>query len=296
MKRFDNKHRDEGKKRPNFGGRDRNFGDRREGGFEGRPAQGARHGYEARGGQEGRSGGYESRGRTDRSDERGGYAGRDRSFGDRRFGDRPRPNTFRRDDGPSGGYGRPAFGQASSERRDAPRAAAPTRDVPAPSRGPVPVARLKNGVRDANRALAEVVEQFGHTLEGGYDISELEVTVSFGDDGRFLGFGQGGAAAMTLSITPVDSEALLDADEDTGVDMDESLEGGAMADASFDDDDEQEDDIDESAMMRSTNSDTDAAEDEDDALHENLASKSAELASHAEKSARSKTPQPTFDA
>ena len=203
------------------------------GGGGGRGAPQGRGGYPQRGGFESqgpkrpfRGEGSERRGSDDE-----GFGGRrpfqgreERSFGGgfdrqtgRSFGPR---NTYRREDGPGGGQG---F-RDRAPQHDAPRsqAGAPApRPMAAPVSRPVPVARLKEGVAQANRALAEVIEQFGSTLSGDYDISALEVSVSFSEDGRFLGFGQGGAATMTLSVTPLSAEEILEGEEGELMTMDD---------------------------------------------------------------------------
>ena len=206
-----------------FGGRGQDFrargprgDDRRMG--EGRgPRDGAGpRSNDFRGGEfRGRSGGFERRGNF--QDERG-----------------PRPGTYRRPDGAQGGYGR------------APAPFAPRGQAPAPSVAAAPscvnAQQLKAGIGQANKALAEVIEQFGHTLRGDYDIGAIEVTVSFGEDGRFLGFGAGGAASMKLSLTPLDAEAVMEGDEDEDEDFGnlelERDEGRAAQSAQADNDGE----------------------------------------------------------
>lgn len=165
----------------------------------------------------------------------GGYKPRSDSPG--RYDERPPSKIFRRDDGPSQSYGRPSYrdndSRDSRDNRDsrptAP-AARPVAAAAAPVAQPVSAERLKAGVADANRALGEVVEKFGHTLRGDYDISQLEVTVSFGQDGRFLGFGAGGAASMTLSITPLDAESVMEGEEDVHVALDDAFDDVALED------------------------------------------------------------------
>jgi len=198
------------------------------GGGGGRGAPQGRGGYPQRGNFEGhgpkrpfRTEGSERRGFDEDRRPQGGreersFGGFDRQTG-RSFGPR---NTYRREEGSGGGQG---F-RDRAPQHDAPRgqSAAPApRPMAAPVSRPVPVARLKEGVAQANRALAEVIEQFGSTLSGDYDISALEVMVSFSEDGRFLGFGQGGAATMTLSVTPLSAEEILEGEEGELMTMDD---------------------------------------------------------------------------
>jgi hypothetical protein len=156
-------------------------------------------------------------------------------------GERPPRRTFRRDDqGDSGApsWGRsapPRFGQgqgqdrsrdrdegygASREPRYPSRSAesAPVRPAaaepalsapPAPRTWPVPGHRLKDGLKAANRALAELLEGFGTQVGGSYDIPEIEVEVSFDQQGRFMGFGRGGCVTFKLTLAPLDAEDIL---------------------------------------------------------------------------------------
>ena len=217
-------------KKPRFGGSGG-------GGGGGRGAPQGRGGYPQRGGFESqgpkrpfRGEGSERRGSDEEGfgarrpfqgrQERSASGGFDRQTG-RSFGPR---NTYRREEGSGGGQG---F-RDRAPQHDAPRgqSAAPApRPMAAPVSRPVPVARLKEGVAQANRALAEVIEQFGSTLSGDYDISALEVMVSFSEDGRFLGFGQGGAATMTLSVTPLSAEEILEGEEGELMAMDDDEMG-----------------------------------------------------------------------
>lgn len=176
--------------------------------------------------------------------------------------DRPRPSTFRREGGSQGGYARPndrfqdrgfdRGGERGNDRfNDRPRFSppAPRSEARAPVASAVSVQQLKAGIGQANRALAEVVEQFGTTLHGDYDIGAIEVSVSFGADGRFMGFGSGGAASMKLSLTPLDAESVIEAEEaeeaedndDDFVQMTQDNDESDESDASDKSDDEQED-------------------------------------------------------
>ena len=89
------------------------------------------------------------------------------------------------------------------------------------------------------------MEEFGQGIAGEYDISSLEATLSFDVDGRFLGFGTGGSATLSLTLTPLDAENVFDRD-------DIAMAGGNLADldeldatAAEDDDEEDDEDDDE---------------------------------------------------
>lgn len=132
-------------------------------------------------------------GGSERSFNRGGDRGRD---------DRPQRSgggsTYRRE-GATGGW------NSRGPRTDA---AGPGGRPNLPRANPniVPARKLKEGIGAANRALAELMEDFGQGIAGDYDISSLEATLSFDTDGRFLGFGAGGSATITLTLTPLDAE------------------------------------------------------------------------------------------
>ena len=91
-------------------------------------------------------------------------------------------------------------------------AATPSASQAQPVSRPVPAHRLKDGLRAANRAIAELMEEFGEGITGAYDITELQAEVSFDDAGRFLGFGKGGSVTFTLALTPLDAEDVLESD------------------------------------------------------------------------------------
>lgn len=183
----------------------------------------------------------------DRGGERGGF---DREGGGE---DRPQRRTYRREGGMEGGYGRPAFNRDRDfGKREGGRdfGASPKPFAP---RGPQPVAakKLVEGVAQANKALADLIESFGKSIRGGYDISELEITCSFDNDGRFMGFGVGGAVSMTLTITPLDAEEIMAREDDEAFDGadfgdDESADVEAEA-AGGDDDDVEAPAVDEEA-------------------------------------------------
>lgn len=260
-----------------------------------------------RGGGGGWGGGSHASGGESRGgDSRGGEGSyRPREFSE----DRPQRKTFRRDDAPgatwgnrtsgSGGYGGQSSGgyrgqssgghsssshssSSSAPSRDRGGNSAPSRpwnppeDRGAPSFSapkapqPVGIRKLKEGIASANRALAELMEEFGSGILGSYDIADLEVPVSFDADGRFIGFGKGGAVTFSLTITPLEAENLFTADDDTdavlsvaGLDDDADLdESDESDDASGADDEDDADDADESDDDDADESDEDEEDDE----------------------------------
>lgn len=211
MKRPHRQRFDEGQDRKrSFGGRDSSFKKRDEGTFGSRPPRFGR--------PDGRR--FERNDRNDRNDS-------PRYFDDgapapKRFQDRDQPfagrSSYRREGGMRGGYGQKP--PAPNREGFASFTPAAKSQQEAPAAQPVAVGKLKDGIKQANKALAEVIEQFGEGIQGDYDISQLEAQVSFGADGRFLGFGQGGAVSFSLTITPLDADNLFAQDDDALLDDD----------------------------------------------------------------------------
>ena len=169
------------------------------GGDEGRPSFGAPR-YDSR--SESGGGGEQDRGGS------GGWS--------------PRPRTTYRREGASGGWnqssGRPPQRDFNRPQRDfSPRSSAPSFNgsrSAAPSAAPesvlVSAENLKKGIKAANRALADTLEEFGKGICGDYDISALELPVSFSADGRFLGFGKGGSLTINLTMTPLEADVVFE--------------------------------------------------------------------------------------
>jgi len=62
--------------------------------------------------------------------------------------------------------------------------------------------KLRKGLRDAHRAIADLLEELAGSLGDGFAVREIELTASFSADGKFLGFGVGGAATVTVRMGP----------------------------------------------------------------------------------------------
>ena len=72
-----------------------------------------------------------------------------------------------------------------------------------PSRSaPLPAARLRTGLKEARRQIDESLDELLGIVAGPYYIDSIELQVSFSADGKFLGFGIGGATSLTLTIKP----------------------------------------------------------------------------------------------
>ncbi|MBI3790920.1 MAG: hypothetical protein HY275_08575 [Gemmatimonadetes bacterium] len=67
---------------------------------------------------------------------------------------------------------------------------------------PVPASKLRAGIRAARTQIDESLDELVQVLAGPYRIKSIEVQVSFSAEGKFLGFGVGGATSIKLVIEP----------------------------------------------------------------------------------------------
>jgi len=74
--------------------------------------------------------------------------------------------------------------------------------VPSEFVEPVPSSKLLSGLNKATKALKELVKQLGLSRLDNYLISQLELAISFDAQGKFMGFGVGGAATNTIRLVP----------------------------------------------------------------------------------------------
>jgi hypothetical protein len=71
-----------------------------------------------------------------------------------------------------------------------------------PSTKPIPPNKLRAGFAKAKNEIKRIVDDITGTLTGDYVISEISLSASFSADGKFLGFGVGGAGSITIKIIP----------------------------------------------------------------------------------------------
>ena len=76
--------------------------------------------------------------------------------------------------------------------------------VPAQITEPVPANKLRAGMKEVKRQIDETLSDLIESLTGNYGIKEVKLVASFSADGRFLGFGVGGAASIEITICPTD--------------------------------------------------------------------------------------------
>jgi hypothetical protein len=101
-----------------------------------------------------------------------------------------KPSTKRTLAAPPPGY---AFGGSSALVVPNPRR---------PVTNPVEPSKIRRGLSEAKRQLDETLQSILDSFGGPYEITEIKVIASFSADGKFLGFGVGGAASMEITICP----------------------------------------------------------------------------------------------
>ncbi len=74
----------------------------------------------------------------------------------------------------------------------------------APRQKPVPVSKVQAGLHKASEQIRAMVAELAAVLTEQYRITRIELTLSFNAEGKFLGFGAGGAASVTVTIAPAD--------------------------------------------------------------------------------------------
>jgi hypothetical protein len=74
--------------------------------------------------------------------------------------------------------------------------------VPSDREKPVPASKLRTGFRNAKKEIESMIEEVVGTMAQNYVICEIELAASFNADGKFMGFGVGGAATMKIKVRP----------------------------------------------------------------------------------------------
>ncbi len=75
---------------------------------------------------------------------------------------------------------------------------------PAPGQKPVPASKVHAGLQRASEQIRAMVADLAAVLTEQYRITQIELTLSFSAEGKFLGFGAGGATSVTVTIAPAD--------------------------------------------------------------------------------------------
>ena len=69
----------------------------------------------------------------------------------------------------------------------------------------VPPSKIMGGFEQAQKEIKKLLDNMTEFAED-YEVSEIELSVSFSADGKFLGFGVGGATSMKIKLTPGDED------------------------------------------------------------------------------------------
>lgn len=70
----------------------------------------------------------------------------------------------------------------------------------------VPPSKLRAGIIAAQAEIRKSLDDIVSIMAQDFEIYEIELTASFSADGKFLGFGVGGAATITIRIRPNECE------------------------------------------------------------------------------------------
>jgi hypothetical protein len=68
---------------------------------------------------------------------------------------------------------------------------------------PVPSNKLIKGLSRAKKEIEDMFGAFGNLMIQNYSIKEIGIEISFSAQGKFLGFGVGGATTLKIVIAPV---------------------------------------------------------------------------------------------
>ena len=67
---------------------------------------------------------------------------------------------------------------------------------------PVPLSKIQKGFEQAKKDIIKFVNNLQLLMSGNSSIKEIELTASFNAEGKFLGFGVGGAVSITIKLAP----------------------------------------------------------------------------------------------
>jgi hypothetical protein len=64
--------------------------------------------------------------------------------------------------------------------------------------------KLRRGFKSAKLEIQAMLDEFVSMMGERYHVTEIELSAGFSADGKFLGFGVGGAASIKVKIRPAD--------------------------------------------------------------------------------------------
>lgn len=67
---------------------------------------------------------------------------------------------------------------------------------------PVDASSLRKGLEKAKKDIKSMINEIADIMTAQYNISEIELSVSFNAEGKFMGFGVGGATSIKIKIAP----------------------------------------------------------------------------------------------
>ena len=70
-----------------------------------------------------------------------------------------------------------------------------------------PASKLRDGITKAQNEIRQSLQEIATLMTMDFAVSEIEFSVSFSADGKFLCFGVGGAASIKVIIKPVEHDA-----------------------------------------------------------------------------------------
>ena len=68
--------------------------------------------------------------------------------------------------------------------------------------GPIKASKMRSGLKEASKALCELMNEFDISLGNSYCMKEIELALSFNAEGKFMGFGIGGATSISIRVAP----------------------------------------------------------------------------------------------
>ena len=74
--------------------------------------------------------------------------------------------------------------------------------VPESTAEPVAPGKLQKGLTKAAKEIDSLIDDILSSLSGSYDIEQIELDASFSADGKFMGFGVGGAVSVRIRVVP----------------------------------------------------------------------------------------------
>jgi ribosomal protein L18E len=72
----------------------------------------------------------------------------------------------------------------------------------------VPPNKLREGIEAAQGQIKKTLQGFAGVFTQDFEVAEIELTLSFNAEGKFLGFGGGGAMSVAVKIVPAQEDGV----------------------------------------------------------------------------------------